>query len=86
MAAWFEVHHRDCARRQGAMTTSFEIPHHRHRSPLGDLLATGGVPGPPGTKGIASGFPRVGLKRNSPSSLPNVRAEQLLRPGESWYG
>ena len=24
------------------MTTSFEIPHHRHRSPLGDLLATGG--------------------------------------------
>ena len=54
IAAWFEVHHRDCARRQGAMTTSFEIPHHRHRSPLGDLLATGGGPGPPGTKGIAS--------------------------------
>ena len=26
------------------MTTSFEIPHHRHRSPLGDLLATGGGP------------------------------------------
>jgi hypothetical protein len=24
------------------MTTSFEIPHDRHRSPLGDLLATGG--------------------------------------------
>ena len=29
---------------------------------------------------------RVGLKRNSPPSLPNTRAEQLLRPGESWYG
>ena len=28
---------------------------------------------------------RVGLKRNSPPSLPNMRAERLLRPGESWY-
>src|SRR5271165_91916 len=28
---------------------------------------------------------RVGLNRNLPPSLPKIRAEQLLRPGESWY-
>jgi hypothetical protein len=27
----------------------------------------------------------VGFKPNSPPSLPNTRAELLLRPGQSWY-
>jgi hypothetical protein len=62
------------------MTTSFEIPHDRHRSPLGDLLATGGS--------------LVHQEQKAPQAAPHHRSGMgtrlgssvcaILRPIEGW--
>jgi hypothetical protein len=50
------------------MTTSFEIPHDRHRSPLGDLLATGGSLVHQGQKA-----PQAALMLHSPRRIGLMR-------------